>query len=248
VCIPGRIIQLKFGPETPSADFLSSLQRLSIAKICGNVDDDAFVTGLNLAFTALDLGDEEEAPRCVFPLFLDTLAADPMIAVHVTPRTSNKLGVLIGCSLTLQSGFELPDAVAWLGLCGMPLTCPLSLSHLKKRTAALKKHNRWAPRRLKKVEPHVIESHLTGPVAKSRRVADQRLDPLYVLNGRGEGLAAFGSPSQSMMVQAPRGKGSSLPAVLPPVGKVNAAQSVNLGKLALAPDMLRQFQAELGKK
>jgi hypothetical protein len=247
ICIPSRILTLKFSSETVSADFLNAIQPLSITKICGKADDEPFVTSLNLTFIPLDLGDTEEPPRCVIPQFLDIIAQDQMIAVHVTPQTADKLGILIGCSLVLQSGFDLPDAVAWLGLAGMPLTSPLSLSLLKKRIGPLKKHNRWAPRRLKKTEPHVVESHLAGPVMKSRRVSEQKLDPLYVLNGQREGLSAFVAPSQSMLCTGPR-RNASLPAAVPPIGRTNAAQSVNLGKITLAPDVLRQFQAEFGKK
>jgi hypothetical protein len=39
-----------------------------------------------------------------------------------------------------------------------------------------------------------------------------------------------------------------MPAAVAAGVKMNAAQSVNLGKMAVRPDMLRQFQAELGKK
>jgi hypothetical protein len=248
VCVPNRLITLKFTPETVPPEFLNAIQPLSITKISGKADEEPFVTALNLGFAALDFGDtEQEPPRCLIPQVLDIIAQEQMIAMHTTPQTADKIGILIACSLVLQSGFDLADAVAWMGLCGMPLTSPLSLSCLKKRVTTLKKHNRWAPKRLKKGAPHVVESQLNGPVVKSRRVAEQKLDPLYVLNGRQEGLSAFVAPSQSMLCKGPR-RAAGMAAAVPAVGKMNVAQSVNLGKITLAPDMLRQFQSEFSKK
>jgi hypothetical protein len=248
VFIPNKIIGVKFSSDTPPSEFAPVVEQFSLFKICGSKEDEGFVSSLGLSFTGLDFGSAEDPPRCLIPEFLDIIAQDHKIAIHITRETSSKIGILIACSLILQSGFELVDAVAWLSHCGLEPLSALNLVFLRKRANTLKKHNRWASRRLKKVEAHVVESQLQGPVVKRRRLVDQRPDPLFLITGRGGGrLGLMGPASQSMLYKAP-----ATPLVAPKIpgsGRmISGTQSLLMPGFGLSSDLLREYQEELHKK